>query len=87
MSERECICGHGLSAHSDAFKEFHAEPCCWCYCTHFTESRNCAACGADCRRKKVGEKRGRKVICMACWPYWAFTVDGDLIRSYDHARP
>lgn len=43
--------------------------------------RICQACGADCSRKSVGEKRASKVICSSCHfsGYAGFDKDGNVI--------
>lgn len=43
--------------------------------------RICAACGRDCRRKSVGSKCGKRVICLICnaYNYAAFNLNKKLI--------
>ena len=45
------------------------------------KERKCEACGADCRRKKVGAGYFKKVICLSCHfsNYAGFDADGNLI--------
>lgn len=41
-------------------------------------ARPCAQCGQSQAHKKVWEKRGRRVLCMACGQRYTFTVEGKV---------